>query len=192
MLDVLDSIASGARANLALMFAERAIDRIERAAGSMDDSDGYCGELLHRACEVHLAATRAARPEPVALARNLFAREMDGDYDTFSGDSRVLYADVLGESGLAEYRRLAKEAWKKLPTRSPRKRAYDEFSSATRRLTEILDFFAERDGDVAARIALRAKDLTSAWSYLQLAEFCLSQGLRDDALALGGRRPVDV
>jgi hypothetical protein len=180
-LDILDDVASGARARLALKLAGRAIDRIEQAAGNMDDSDGYCGELLHRACEIHLAAAHVARPEPVALARNLFAREVERSYDTFSG-AASLYRDVLGESGLAEYRRLANEAWKKLPSRSPRNRAYDEFSGAAGRLKDILDFFAERDGDVAARIALRAKDLTSAWSYLQLAEFCLSAGLAEDAL----------
>ena len=46
----------------------------------------------------------------------------------------------------------------------------------------ILDFFAERDGDVEARIALRTRDLSSTWDYLQLAEFCLSQGRQDEAL----------
>ena len=46
----------------------------------------------------------------------------------------------------------------------------------------ILDFFAERDGDVEARIALRMRDLSSPWDYLQLAEFCLSQGRQDEAL----------
>jgi len=51
-----------------------------------------------------------------------------------------------------------------------------------RRLKDILDIFAERDGDVDARIALRAKDLSSPWSYLQLAEFCLSQGRGEEAL----------
>src|SRR6185312_14309600 len=49
-------------------------------------------------------------------------------------------------------------------------------------LEDILDFFAERDGDVDARIALRAKDLSSPWSYLQVAEFCLAQGRPDEAL----------
>ena len=42
--------------------------------------------------------------------------------------------------------------------------------------------FLERDGDVVARIALRAKDLSSPWSYLQLAEFCAEQGREDEAL----------
>ncbi len=46
----------------------------------------------------------------------------------------------------------------------------------------ILDFFAERDGDTDARIALRAKDLSSPWRYLQLAEFCRDQGRHAEAL----------
>jgi len=35
---------------------------------------------------------------------------------------------------------------------------------------------------VEARIALRAKDLSSPWSYLQLAEFCRAQGRDEEAL----------
>lgn len=50
------------------------------------------------------------------------------------------------------------------------------------RLQEILDFFAERDGDVEARIALRAKHLSSQQAYLQIAKFCLSQGRGEEAL----------
>jgi tetratricopeptide (TPR) repeat protein len=46
----------------------------------------------------------------------------------------------------------------------------------------ILDFFAERAGDVDTRIALRAKDLSSQWSYLQLAEFCHAQGHVEEAI----------
>lgn len=47
----------------------------------------------------------------------------------------------------------------------------------------MLDFFAERAGDVEARIALRANDLSSQWSYLELAQFCLAQGRKSEALA---------
>jgi hypothetical protein len=160
---------------------ERAINRIERAVGSIDDSDGHCGGLLHRAREIHLAAARPARPEPVQFARNLFARELESDFDTFDG-AAVLYADVLGEAGLAEYRRLAVKAWEKIPQRSGGARDDLEFSSGDYRLKHMLDVFAERDGDVDARIALRARDLSSPWRYLELAEFCLAQGRKDEAL----------
>jgi len=43
-------------------------------------------------------------------------------------------------------------------------------------------FLAEEDGDVDARVALRAKDLSSAWKYLQLAEFCRAHCREDEAL----------
>jgi hypothetical protein len=47
----------------------------------------------------------------------------------------------------------------------------------------ILDGLAARDGDLAARVALRRKDLSAPDAYRRLAEFCEAQGLRDEALA---------
>jgi tetratricopeptide (TPR) repeat protein len=180
-LDAVAELASGGRAGLALKLAERAIDRIEQAIGSIDDSDGHCGGLLERVREIHLAAVRVVRPEPVQFARQLFAREMESEYDAFGG-AVDLYAEVLGEEGLAEYRRLASAAWEALPARQGQRQSRLEPSANYGGLKVILDFFAERDGDVDARIALRAKDLSSSWSYLQLAEFCRSQGRPDEAL----------
>jgi tetratricopeptide (TPR) repeat protein len=179
VLDSLAELVPAGHAAPALELAEHAIDRIEAAMEAIDDSNGECGALLDRARDIHLAAARAARPEPVQLAGELFARETEGEYDTFYRASR-LYADVLGETGLAEYRRLALEAWAKLPPRSGK--AQNTYDGRYNTLIDILDFFAERTGDTAARIALRAKDLSSPWSYLQLAEFCLSQGRPDEAL----------
>ena len=135
--------------------------------------------LLSRAQAIHLSAAAATCPEPVQLARKLFAREMHDDFGAFDGLA-VRYADVLGERGLAEYRRLAEAAWQKLQPKSSRRR--DDEPPDFRRVIGILDFFAERDGDVDARIALRSKDLSSPYSYLRLAEFCLSQGREQEAL----------
>jgi hypothetical protein len=179
-LDAVADIASGPRANVALRLAEHAFERIGKAFESIDDSDGHLGSLLGQARDVHLAAAEAARPEPIALARSLFKREMEDDLGAFE-DVLLVHADVLGEPGLAEYRRLAEAAWKKVPARSSRARDDDSFGSV-HQLKGILDFFAERDGDVEARIALRAKNLSSPWDYLQLAEFCLSHGREEEAL----------
>ena len=178
-LDMLANLASGKRAGLVLALAVRAMDRIEQAIGSVDDSDGHCGTLLNRARDIHIAAAHASQPEPVRLARDLFAREMKDECGAFAGIVGR-YADVLGEQGLAEYRRLALEAWEKLPVPKGKARVRDGL--ADDRLTGILDFFAERDGDIDARIALRARTLSSPWRYLELAEFCASQGRQAEAL----------
>jgi tetratricopeptide (TPR) repeat protein len=178
-LDLIADAATAGRGAVALRLAERAMDRIEDAVGSIDDSDGKCSELLHRARDIHLSAARVCRPDPAPLARQLFKREMESGYDIFDGAS-VAYADVLAEPGLAEYRRLALEAWEALPPRPPGA-PYDGETPYSR-LQDILDGFAAGDGDVEARIALRTKDLSSPGRYIHLAEFCLAQGRSDEAL----------
>jgi len=182
-LDALAAVASGPRAAIALKLADHALARIEQAMESIDDSDGHCGALLEQARDIHLAACRTVKPDPVQLARDLFAREMEEDYETFHG-AAAAYADVLGEAGLAEYRRLAIEAWDGIAPRSGPQRVGDDddFDGNRFRLTSILDFFAEREGDVELRIAIRAKDLSSPWRYHQLAEFCRAEGREDEAL----------
>ena len=177
-LDALDALDSR-HDRLVLQLAERAIDRIESAIESIDDSNGECGALLERARDIHIRAARGARPNPVALARDLYERETGDGYGTFD-DAAWLYADILGEAGLAEFRRLATEAWEKLPPLPGRaqRKAEGDYDG----LSGILDRFAERDGDVETRIALRAKDLSSPWKYFELAEFCLKHKGANEAL----------
>lgn len=181
VLDIISGLASGARAGLACELAVRAIDRIGQAIENVDDSDGHGMALLECARDIHLAAVHQIRPEPIELARDLFAREMADDYGTFDG-AVGRYADVLGEAGLAEYRRLADETWAKSARPAPRKGQQDDDTVDRHQLMRILDFFAERDGDVDARIALRSKELSSQLDYHHLAQFCLSHGREDEAL----------
>lgn len=180
-LDTIAGLASGARAGLACQLADHALDRIGQALAEIDDSDGHCMWLLERARDIHLAAVRQIRSEPIEVARDLFAREMADDYGVFDGAVR-LYANVLGESGLAEYRRLASVAWEKTAPAAGRKAQRDDDDVDRHQLMRILDFFAECDGDVDTRIALRVRNLSSQFDYHRLAEFCLSQGREDQAL----------
>lgn len=108
-LDAVAALAQSSHADTVLKLAEHAIDRIEDAAGGIDDSDGHCGALMERARDIHLAAARAAKPDPLKLAANLFAHEMESQYETFHR-AAGLYEVVLGKAGLAEYRRLATAA----------------------------------------------------------------------------------
>jgi hypothetical protein len=181
VLDLLSEFGAGTDAAAGLRLAEHALARIEEALGSIADSAGHGGWLLHRAREVHLAACLAARPDPVALARALFVRELGGGYGAFA-NAASLYAEALGAAGLAEYRRLATEAWNALPSRGYRDRGARSVPGAWT-LMPILDGLAARDGDLAARVALRRKNLSAPDAYRRLAEFCEEHGLRDEALS---------
>lgn len=177
-LEAIGSLAATEHAPIALRLSLRAIDRITSALGHIDDSDGHGGSLLEQACNIHFAAAERARPEPVRFARDLFAREVEDEFGIFAGAVRR-YAEVLGETGLAEYRRLAMAAWEKLPPRDHRQR---DAGGDYHGLMDTLDFFAEQDGDVDMRIALRRKDLSSPWDYLGLAELCVAQGRPEQGL----------
>ena len=100
VLDAIAELAPGRRATVALKLIEHSINRIEGAFEAIDDFDGHLGSLLGRARDIHLVAASAAGPEPVALARELFRREIDDDFGAFTG-AVADYADVLGEPGLA-------------------------------------------------------------------------------------------
>lgn len=181
VLDAVADLVPAGRGRLAAELALHTIDRIEKAVENVDDSDGHCTVLLERARDIHLAAVRSAPPDTVQLARNLYDREMQQELGTFDG-AAALYADVLGEAGLEEYRRRAAEAWEKLPSRRGATRGQGWPSGEYDTLRGILGFFAERAGDVDAGIALRTKNLSSPWDYLQLAEFCLSHDRGNEAL----------
>lgn len=180
VLDALLEQAQGDHAAVAMRLAERAIERIEDTFEQIDDSDGHLVRLLDRAKDVHQTAVRTVRPDPTELARYLFERETNSDFQTFSGAS-VDYSDVLGEVGLAQYRRLATETWDMLKADCGED---DEgsFSADPHAVMLILDGFAEREGDLDRRIALRTHDLSSAWAYVRLVEFCKDNGRYAEAL----------
>jgi uncharacterized Zn finger protein len=184
VLEQMETLVAAGHAVPVLGLLDDAFPRIARALEQVDDSDGGGIEILERAAAVHLAACRAARPEPVALARDLFARETEGEFDIFHG-AGTTYAELLGPEGLAEYRRLAQAAWERLrPGRRMvgRVMVMDADGIARHRLSGILDGFAARDGDLETRIALRAGDLVRAHDYLRLAEFCLEHDRSGEAL----------
>lgn len=182
VLDRIESLLENGRAELVLRLLDHLFARMDEALGAVDDSDGGCGGAYAKACEIHLAACGEAKPDPVALARDLFAREVGSPWEFFHGAS-ASYEDILGDAGLAEYRRLANEAWQKIkPRRATATRVEDEQASQRFRLTFILERFAERDGDVDGIIAVRARDLSSAYCYLGIAQLCLEHKRESEAL----------
>ncbi|WP_342708466.1 DUF6880 family protein [Bradyrhizobium sp. B124] len=178
-LDRISVLLGGGRALLVLELLDHFFGRMDEALTKVDDSDGGGGACYARACEIHLAACEQAKPDSIELARVLFAREVNSDWDFFFGASET-HADVLGTAGLAEYRRLATEAWQKI--RSRRGRRTEIRTGGEYALRAMMERFAERDGDVDAGIAIRASDLSTAYDYLGIAQLCLDNGREQEAL----------
>jgi hypothetical protein len=182
LLDRIAGLVEAGRAALVLQLLDHFFARMDEAHNEVDDSDGGGGDMYAKAREIHLAACRQAKPDSVALARALFAREVDSDWEFFHGASEA-YEDVLGEAGLAEYRRLASQAWQKIkPLRATGRQVQDDQFGSRYALGAILESFAEREGDVDGRIAIRARDLSSAYDYLGLAQLCLDHAREPEAL----------
>lgn len=179
---VVESIAellkSGHAAEV-IELTEHALCRCEHALGHMDDSDGGMSPILERLQELHHAACLKAKPDPEVLARRLFNWEVEDQFDTFYHAAEA-YADVLGEKGLAVYRKLAQKLWEQMPQLGPGdKRSYD---GSRHRVTSIMEALVKASGDVEQLVAVKARDLSSAHCYLDIAQRYKEAGLTDKAM----------
>ena len=87
---------------------------------------------------------------------------------------------MLGNKGLAVYRKLAQRLWDQMPQLGPGdKRDYD---GPRYRVTSIMEALAKASGDVKQLVAVKARDLSSAYCYLQIAETYKEARLADKAL----------
>ena len=181
--DVIDSIAEllqEGHAAEVIELAEHALAAVEKAMGSVDDSDGEMGGILERIQEIHHAACKKARPDPEALAERLFEWELRTDWDTFYG-AAATYADVLGKPGLAVYRQLAEAAWARVPALARGRDDPNQYGKRFR-ITHIMETLARESGDVEALVAVKRRDLSHAYAYLQIAEIYQQAGQHDLAL----------
>jgi uncharacterized Zn finger protein len=182
VLDSLQDLLADGRADAVMALSEHAIDRAEDALGYVDDSDGWMSTIAERLQDLHHDACEAVQPDPVALARTLFDRERhSGDLDVFYG-AAGRYAEVLGTEGLAEYRRLAQAEWDALPPLGP-KDEERSWSSRRFRITNIMHTLAELTGDVDAVVGVLARDQSSAYQFVRIAEVLRDAKRYDDALA---------
>ena len=138
--------------------AEHFLSGIEKKLHSVDDSAGFMRPIWERIEELHHEACFAAKPEPVALARRLFDRNLNSQWDVFH-DTVKTHADVMGREGLAEFRRLAAAEWAKVPKKEPG--AKTSFSDGTFRISSIMKSLAESSGDVDELAAVLSHDLST-------------------------------
>ncbi len=183
LLEVIHSLRGlleGGHAKAVVELTEYAFARLEKAIGQVDDSAGHFGEIIPELTDLHHAACIMAREDPVALARRLFEFEVNSDWEFFHGAAAV-YADVLGEKGVAEYRRLAKELWSKVPALTPGDEDHERYGSRFR-ITSIMETLARESGNLEELIAIKQRDLSLPYAFLQIAEAYREAGHHDLAL----------
>jgi hypothetical protein len=162
-IDGLERLLGDGHADDVVELAEYALAAVEAAMQEVDDSSGYMGGILDRLQEMHLKAFRRAKPDQRALAERLFAWELNGDWDTFTGAFGT-YSRVLGKVGRKRYRELAEEEWSMVPAREPG----TERGSSTRScaITRIMEALVR---DVDELVAVMSRDLASGHQFLRIA-----------------------
>jgi hypothetical protein len=164
--------------------SEELIELIERAVGHVvkvilhaDDSNGEIGGLINDLIEFHGTACDAGVADPVKLARWLVRFTVD-DQDFFVLDPKR-YANALGVTGLAQYR---KEV--------DRRR---EVGKTVFALTYIDERLAVLDGDVERVVELLGGDQTRPYQFIQVTEAMVELDRDADALtwALRGIAETD-
>jgi uncharacterized Zn finger protein len=167
-------------------FASEVIELSEYALASVEetmnyDVDGTVGGTIEYLEGLHHEACKRAEPDQEALAKRIFEWELGGDYETFF-DAVNTYADVLGEKGFAEYRRLAEKEWAGVPALGPDPENRPRYYGKRERLADIMQALAYRSGDVESLVAVKSKDLSNSFAYLEIARIYREAG--DDEKAL--------
>ena len=181
---IADMLGQGFAAEV-IELTEHSLAKVEEATQQMDDSDGYMGGILSQLQEVHLAACQKAKPDPEELAERLFKWELRTHFDTFYGAANT-YAELLGERGLAAYRRCAEAAWARVPQTQPGEKVPEEYGQ-TYRIKKIMETLARQSGDIEALVAVKARDLSSPYTFLEIGTIYREAKQYDPALAWAER-----
>ena len=180
VVDSLKDVLKEGHANAVIELSEYALEQAEDAMNSVDDSDGELGSLMEQLQELHHQACQQANPDPEELAQRLFEWEVNSSWDTFYGAAKK-YADVLGPRGLEEYRQMAEAEWQRLPELKPGQDDPDRYGRHWR-ITSIMETLARQSGNLEALVAIKRRDLSTPYAYLQIAELYRGARKYDQAL----------
>lgn len=177
LVESLEKLLTPDSAGMLVELLEYAIERVEDAMQNIDDSNGEVGSIADALGDMHLKACELAQPEPCALAERLFRLEMTLPIGICSF-SATTYSHVLREQGLRRYRKLATIEWQKVKP----KQSGDSYDQHRSRVTRIMESLARASGNADELVAIKARDLTSAYDYLAIAEIWVKADQDDKAL----------
>jgi len=176
VIDALAELCDAGHADAVAVLAEHAYRRADAAIGYVDDSDGWLTDISQRLADLHLRACDAGDQDPVELAARLVDLELTSELDGFHR-AATSYADVLGEAGLAEYRRLLGPRWDEVRSQS------EGWSPRRFAVREAMIGVALAAGDPDDLVEVYQDDLTTPDAYLEIARTLADAGRQDDAEA---------
>ncbi len=180
VMNSLRDLLAGDHSAEVLELSEHFLRSVEVHMDSVDDSDGYMRDIISDLEDMHHGACLKLRPDPEQLARKLFTWGLQSDWEVFYNASES-YADVLGDRGLSAFRALAEDRWGRMRTLKPGEEDL-EYKKERFRITNIMEKLAEQSGDVEKLVAVKSKNLATAYAYLEIAE--LYRKSRKDSKAL--------
>ncbi|MCG0284616.1 SWIM zinc finger domain-containing protein [Streptomyces sp. PSAA01] len=146
VVSAIGALTGSGRADDAITLAREAMKLLADAVESVDDSDGWLGQVGADLADAHLEACRAARPDPEELARWLVGHALGDVGDGLTNIDPLDYEEILGEEGMAVLRKSAVDAW-----RGNRRGWAEKY---------LMGRLAKVRGDVDAVIAVHAADLS--------------------------------
>lgn len=179
-IEPIDDLIAEGKAKEALELIEETMELVEKALCEADDSNGEIGGVLEELQKMHYQACLKEKPSPEILAQKLFSWELKTDWDTFH-DAAAKYAKVLGAKGLAAYRKLAAAEWAKVPSLTANQRDTEK-NSKRYSITHIMEALAKTSGDIEELVAVKKRDLSSSYNYLNIAEIYREAKKYDSAL----------
>lgn len=170
----------------AMALASDAMKRGLGLLGRSDDSDGRLGDILSEIAAIHQEAAGRGGFAPRDLAEDLFKLQLADGYDFLVLEQ---YLPALGKDGLAAYRKLALDAWKKVPQLAPGP-GTNRHHGHRDQIAGIMKTLAEMDGDIDALVDVLGRDLADSHAYLEIAQVLQRARRHDEALkwAEDGRR----
>lgn len=180
VIEAIEGLLADGHAAAVIELADYGLELVEDVTDRVDDSDGHMGGLMHQLQDLHLAACEKAPPDRRLLAEQLFHWETTSGYGIFSG-AVTTYGDILGDEGRARYRELAETEWQNLPALSPGDKEEGDYNLRYS-LSRVMRQLARASGDFDELIAVMSHDLSSPYSFLEIAKACEEQDRNDLAL----------
>jgi hypothetical protein len=165
------------RPDLALDLTWRFMALAAPVLNRVDDSSGTVGDVFRTACDDLGVLAAKARPEPHALAGQVFAAVIKNDYGEFDNLVPAIFP-ALGEAGVAALKARLTEAM-------PAQRTSDRFDTRAEALRSALQDLADGERDVDAFIALVPdEDRKRPTMAAEIGRRLLNAGRADEAVAV--------